>query len=250
MTQFWLWVGFISMAVGAVFFGLGANRARSERWRILFTLNFFITAIASVLYLSMVMGQGRGVFDGNETFWVRYITWFLSTPLLLLVLSHLGRNRISTVGALLGANAAMIATGLVATISPRPINYVWYLVSCGFYAGAAALLLGNYRTEAEQNNPGKVGKSSFKLLLTVHIVLWTAYPVVWILAGTGFGILSSGLEGMFYTLLDITSKVGFGLLSINTLEKLEKIPAQAGYSVEQPAVSTASMNESGVNRRY
>jgi hypothetical protein len=28
---------------------------------------------------------------------------------------------------------------------------------------------------------------------------------------------------MFYTLLDISSKVGFGLLSINTLRKLEKI---------------------------
>jgi hypothetical protein len=48
MMQFWLWVGVISMVIGAVFFGLGADRARSERWRILFTLNFFITAIASI----------------------------------------------------------------------------------------------------------------------------------------------------------------------------------------------------------
>jgi sensory rhodopsin len=223
MSQFWLGIGFVSMVMGAIMFGLGAHRAMSERWRILLTLNFFITAIASVLYLSMVMGQGKGVFHGNETFWVRYVTWFLSTPLLLLVLSHLGKTRLSTVGALIGANAAMIATGFLATISAPPTNYIWYLVSCGFYLGAVSLLLGNYRIESQQNNPGKIGKSAFKRLLTVHIGLWTAYPIVWILAGTGFGVLSSGLEGMFYTLLDISSKVGFGLLSINTLKKLEKI---------------------------
>jgi bacteriorhodopsin len=58
MTQLWLWIGFITMAVGAAFFGFGAHRAHSERWRILLTLNFFITAISSVLYLAMVMGQG------------------------------------------------------------------------------------------------------------------------------------------------------------------------------------------------
>ncbi len=240
MTQFWLWIGLVSMAIGAVFFGFSANRARSERWRILLTLNFFITAIASVLYLAMVMGQGQGTFHGNTTFWVRYVTWFLSTPLLLLVLSHLGRNRIATIGALLGANAAMIATGFLATISPTPINYVWYLVSCGFYAGEACLLLGKYRTEAEQSHPGRVGKKAFGLLLTVHIVLWTAYPIVWILAGTGFGVLSRGVEGMFYTLLDITSKVGFGLLSVNTLKKLEAVSTQTDFTnnkVEEPAAS-------------
>jgi bacteriorhodopsin len=242
MTQFWLWIGFISMAMGAVVFGLGAHRSGQERWRILLTLNFFITAIASVLYLSMVMGQGKGVFHGNETFWVRYVTWFLSTPLLLLVLSHLGKTRLSTVGALIGANAAMIATGFVATISAPPINYVWYLVSCGFYLGTVFLLLGNYRLESEQSNPGKIGKSAFKRLLTVHIGLWTAYPIVWILAGTGFGIISSGVEGMFYTLLDISSKVGFGLLSVNTLKKLEKILPSSDFDVDYPGLSRDGMS--------
>jgi bacteriorhodopsin len=237
------------MAAGAIVFGMGAHRAYNERWRILFTLNFFITTIASVLYLAMVMGQGKGVFYGNETFWVRYVTWFLSTPLLLLVLSHLGRNRITTVGALIGANAAMIATGFVATISPRPINYVWYLVSCGFYIGVTFLLLGNYRNEAELNNPGKIGKSAFSRLLAMHITLWTAYPVVWILAGTGFGVLSSGFEGMFYTLLDITSKVGFGLVSLNTLKQLEQIPDRSDVPVDYPQTSRSRIGAE-VHRPY
>lgn len=234
MTQFWLWIGFISMTVGAIFFGISASRNRSEHWKILLTLNFFITAIAAVLYLAMVMGQGKGVFYGKETFWIRYVTWFLSTPLLLLVLTHLGRNCRSTVGGLLGANAAMIATGFVATISPAPISYVWYLVSCGFFVGVAYLLLVNYRIESQQNNPGKVGKDAFNRLLTVHLVLWTAYPIVWILAVTGMGLLSSGVETMLYTLLDVIAKVGFGLLSLNTLQKLDSIPTDNGHREDEP----------------
>ena len=145
------------------------------------------------------------------------------------MLTHLGRNSRSTIGGLLGANAAMIATGFVATISPAPISYVWYLISCGFYIGVAYLLLMNYRMESQQNNPGKVGKDSSNRLLTVHIVLWTCYPIVWILAVTGFGLLSSGVETLFYTVLDVVAKVGFGLLSVNTLQKLDAASTDNGY---------------------
>ncbi len=241
MTQIWLWIGLSSMVVGAIVFGSGAHRAPNERWRILYTLNFFITTIASVLYLAMVMGQGRGIFYGNQTFWVRYVTWFLSTPLLLLVLSHLGRICVSTAGSLIGANAAMIATGFLATISPPPINYVWYLVSCGFYLGVTVLLIDRYRKEALQNHPGKVGKSAFDRLLALHISVWTVYPVVWILAGTGFGVISSGFESMFYTILDIVSKVGFGLFSVNTLTKLDRIPALETVPVDYPETAVAGI---------
>jgi bacteriorhodopsin len=220
MSQFWLWVGVISMTLGAVFFGFGANNAKSERWRNLYTINFFIVMIATVLYLTMALGQGKGTFYDRETFWVRYVTWFLSTPLLILDLTYLGRSKIATTGSLLGSNALMIATGFVATISPRPLNYIWYLVSCGAFLAVLYLLVQPYRKEALQHYPN-VGRNAFRKLLAVHIVLWTCYPVVWILADTGINMISKGSETMFYTLLDIASKVGFGFLSLNTLRMLE-----------------------------
>lgn len=227
MAQFWIWIGFLSMVAGVIFFGSKAASASSERWRILLSLNFFIAAIASVLYLVMLTGQGEGVFNGHNSYWVRYVTWILSTPLLLLELSHLGKTRLSTVGGLIGGNTLMLATGFLADIYPKPHNITWYLVSCGAYLGVAYLLLSSYREEAERNHPGKVGKDSFQRLLTVHLVLWSAYPIVWILADTGINLISDGVEAMCYTILDVTSKVGFGLLSINTLKKLEKFPIWA-----------------------
>lgn len=227
MAQFWTLIGFISMTAGALFFGYKASSANSERWRILLMLNFFIATIASVLYLVILTGQGESIYNDHNSHWVRYVTWFLSTPLLLLVLSHLGRTRLSTIGGLLGANALMLATGFLADVYPKPHNITWYFISCGAYIGVACILLSSYRAEAERNHPGKVGKDAFQRLLTVHLVLWTAYPIVWILADTGIDAISDGVEAMLYTILDVTSKVGFGLLSISTLKKLEKFPAWA-----------------------
>lgn len=150
MAQTWLWIGVVGQACGAILFGIGTHNAKNERWRILFTLNFFICFIASGLYLAMALGQGRSIIEGRPTVWVRYITWFCSTPLLLLDLTYLGRTSLPITGSLLGANAYMILTGLVATLSRRPIGYIWYFVSCGAFVAVLYMLLNQYRTEAER----------------------------------------------------------------------------------------------------
>lgn len=215
------------MVIGAIVFGFGAHTARTNRWRILYTLNFFICLIASGLYLAMAMGQGFSVLYDRPTFWARYITWFTSTPLLLADLTFLGRSSVPLIGGLLGANQFMIATGGMSAISPKPINYVWYAVSCGAFLAILYLLLGPYRQQAEQQHPRS--KTAFRKLVTVHVILWTLYPIVWMLAVTGFGVLNQAGETAGYTLLDLASKVGFGFLSLNTLQQLER----AGES--QPA---------------
>jgi bacteriorhodopsin len=220
MVQTWLWLGVFGMAIGSTLFGIGSAKARDERWKILYTLNFFICLIASALYLAMALGQGFSVIHGRPTFWARYITWFTSTPLLILDLTFLGLSNIPLLGALLGANQFMIATGAMSAISPKPINYIWYAVSCGAFLAIIYLLSVPYLQQAGRSHPrsGKV----FRRLIAVHIFLWTLYPIVWMLAGTGVGILDRSGETAGFTLLDLASKVGFGFLSLNTLQQLER----------------------------
>jgi sensory rhodopsin len=220
MTQTWLWIGVISMALGSIFFGFGAHNAKNERWQILHTLNFFICLIAAGLYLAMAFGLGVNIINGRPTYWVRFLTWFFSTPLLLLDLTFLGKTSLPITGSLLGANAYMLATGLVATVTPKPMSYIWYIVSCAAYLAIIYLLVQPYRVQAERKHPRS--KQAFRKLVTVHLVLWTLYPIVWILSPEGFSSFGQGSETMFYTLLDIASKVGFGFLSLNTLSKLEQ----------------------------
>ena len=208
------------MAVGALVFGIGAHNAKNQRWQILFTLNFFICAIASGLYLMMALGQGVSIINGKPTYWIRYVTWFCSTPLLILDLTYLGRTNLPITGSLLGANAYMIVTGFLATLSPKPISYIWYVVSCVAYLATAYLLLNQYRKQADRNYPS--AKNAFRRLLIVHLVIWTLYPIVWIFGTEGFKAFGSELETMFFTLLDLASKVGFGFLSLNTMHTLEQ----------------------------
>lgn len=220
MTQTWLWTGCIGMALGAIFFGTAAHKAQTQRWQILYILNFFICVIAAVLYLAMALGQGFDVVYDRPTYWVRYVTWSLSTPLLVLVLTFLAGSRLPITASLLGADILMIATGFVATVSAKPTNYIWYLVSCGAFLGMLYILFGVYRQEAERQHPR--AKRRFGRLVTVHAALWIAYPIVWILSSTGLNLLSSSFETLGYTLLDLASKVGFGFLSISTLRGLER----------------------------
>ena len=115
----------------------------------------------------------------------------------------------------------MIVTGFVATISPnRAIGHIWYVVSCFAFLATAYLLVNQYRQEAEHKHPKS--KKVFRKLLTVHLVFWTAYPIVWLLGNTWFNLINQGTETMFYTLLDLASKVGFGFLSLNSLHNLEQ----------------------------
>lgn len=220
MTQVWLWVGCISMTLASIFFGFGADRAQNRRWQVVYSLNFFICAIAAALYLAMIFKQGFTYVNGYSAYLTRYLTWAFSTPLTLILLSYLGRTSIPIAASMVGADVYMIVTGFVATISPKPVSNVWYVVSCGAYLGLAYLLLKQYRQQAEQQYPRS--KKVFYRLLTVHLAIWTAYPIVWLLASTGFNVINSTTESACYTLLDISAKVGFGFLALNSLKQLEQ----------------------------
>jgi bacteriorhodopsin len=227
MTQVWLWLGCISMTIGAIFFAFGADRAKNQRWQIVYSLNFFICAIAAALYLAMIFKQGFTYLGDRPAYLTRYITWTFSTPLTLVLLSYLGRTSLPIAASMVGADVYMIVTGFVATISSKPISQIWYLVSCGAYLGLVYLLLKHYRQQAEQHHPKS--KKVFYRLLTVHLVIWTAYPIVWILANTGFNVISSTTESACYTILDIAAKVGFGFLALNSLSQLEQAELASPY---------------------
>lgn len=234
MTQVWLWIGCISMTLAAIFFGFGADRAKNNRWQTVYCLNFFICAIAASLYLAMIFKQGFTYVNGHPAYLTRYITWTFSTPLTIILLSYLGSTRILIAASMIGADVYMIVTGFVATISPKPVSNIWYLISCGAYLGLAYLLLKQYRQQAEQQYSRS--KKVFRRLLTVHLVIWTAYPIVWILANTGFNVIDSTTESGCYTILDIAAKVGFGFLALNSLKQLEQAESVTQYP-QEPTLS-------------
>ena len=238
MAQTWYWIGVAAMAAGSAYFGVAAARAPERRWQILWTLYFFIALIAAVLYLVLATGFGSYVSaDGTKTTWVRYVTWFTSTPLLLLALTYLGRSSLPLTAALLGANAFMIGTGFVATVLPEDtLSLVWWTISTGAYLAIGWAFLGRYRREAKAALPASA--SVFDRLVAVHLVLWTAYPVVWMLSPEGLDLVGDAWEAGLFTVLDVAAKVGFGFLAANSLRQIEG-NGEAGVFAAAPAARPA-----------
>ena len=240
MAQLWFWIGTVAMALGSVYFGLAAARAPERRWQILWTLYFFICLIAVVLYLVMATGYGAYVSaDGTRTTWVRYVTWFTSTPLLLLALTWLGRSSLPLVAGLLGANAFMIGTGFVATILPEDaLSLTWWTISTGAYLAIAWAFVGRYKREAKAALPASA--SVFDRLVVVHLVLWTAYPVVWLLSPEGFDVVGDTWEAGLFTVLDVAAKVGFGFLAANSLRTIEQNGEAGVFETAAPPRAAAA----------
>jgi bacteriorhodopsin len=52
------------------------------------------------------------------------------------------------------------------------------------------------------------------------IVLWSLYPVVWLLGTEGFNAVGSTLEVFLFLTLDFFAKIGFGFLLLTNRQAL------------------------------
>ena len=77
----------------------------------------------------------------------------------------------------------------------------------------------------------------FDRLVLVHLVLWTAYPVVWLLSPEGLGTIGSPVEAMLFAIPDLAAKVGFGFLAASSLRTIEKNGDAGAFAPRQVATS-------------
>lgn len=221
MVQFWLWIAFIGMVIGSVIFGLKAAAMRRREGMEFPLKSFYITLWAAALYLTMILGETVTPLKGQTVYWGRYVDWVVTTPLLLLDLGVLAGLRPKLIAGVIAADIFMILTGLVATLEAPPTSYLWYIISCGAFLAILASLMTEFTASAARRNV-KVD-NLFTTLRNVLIVLWCGYPIVWILGAEGFRVINTGFETALYAILDLSAKVGFGLI----LNRDSQVLAQA-----------------------
>jgi bacteriorhodopsin len=208
------------LGTGALWIALRSVGATDERATRLYALAALIPAIALASYVAMATGVGVvavpiGGRGPVELRWARYADWLFTTPLLLLVLGVLvDADRNALFGAV-AADAFMIATGLVATLSTVPVyRYVWWAVS------TLTFLLVLYFVfvvlTAEARALGTETASAFVVFRTLTGVLWTAYPVWWLLGPRGLAAVTPVVETAGFVLLDVATKAGIGLLLLRS----------------------------------
>jgi bacteriorhodopsin len=212
-------VAFIAMGWGV----------RDEKKQEYYAITILIPAIAFVSYLTMTLGLGEvNIFVSEEVgsldiFWARYADWLLTTPLLLIDLGLLaGASRVE-IGALVGLDVMMIVTGVYGAftggaqflLSPEANRIIWWGVSTAFLLVLLYFLTSRLTAKARQMSGDAA--STFTTLRNLVIVLWLAYPVVWILGTEGtLEIIPLGVETALFAVLDVTAKVGFGFILLRS----------------------------------
>ncbi|MEF8907560.1 MAG: bacteriorhodopsin [Haloarculaceae archaeon] len=246
LTNLSLAAGTALMFLGMLYFISSGWGETDEKRQEFYIITIFIAAIAFVNYLSMLLGFGVAIIDvGGEAtpiYWARYTDWFFTTPLLLLDLGLLAGATRNELAALVGLDAAMIGTGALATLTGSKAlldttllglsvgaqRLIWWGVSTAFLLVLLYFLFGTLTQKAQRL--GGQARSTFTTLRNVVLVLWLIYPVWWIVGTEGLGVLGLGIETAGFMVLDVTAKIGFGIILLSSREALDQ--AGSGAAAE------------------
>ena len=231
-------------AVGAVVLGLGTIPSvyfalRDERNQKYYAVLAAITGIASLAYAFTSTGIGTISVNGAVFYTSRYVDWLLTTPLLILYLTMLCKPGKQLYALLLGLDVALIGLGIVAIFTEGVLSLTLFGLGAAAYVALAYLLVSELPDRASFASE-RVG-IVFAKLRNVTVVLWTLYPVVWLLAPVGFGLMTPGTEMMVIVYLDVITKVGFAILALMGHDALDDITDQSlTVNTEESESSTST----------
>merc|ERR1711871_1565408 len=103
----------------------------------------------------------------------------------------------------------MIGSGLVGALIGKGDDAAWgfWLFGMLCYLPIVYILL----VSLPNSTAGDAAQALYKKVSILTVVLWSVYPLVWVLA-EGTGSVDADQEVYLYTVLDILAKSGFGLL--------------------------------------
>ena len=232
METLWLTIGTLGFAAATVYFLSLMNGAPEGSWYF-FIITAAITGVAAFFYLTMSTGATSGLIEGRIFYWGRYLDWVITTPLLLLDLALLAlaswRSNVGLIAGLIAIDVFMVLTGLQAGSSLTAFGKgFWFIVS--IVALIVLLYLVYTRLSAAAASRPNSVQSTFRTLVLLTIILWSCYPIVWLLGSWGFGAANSTVEVFLFLILDFLSKIGFGYLLLTNRQTLSDAAGGARVS--------------------
>lgn len=185
----WYWAVTAVMAVTTfIFAGLSLTKPREKR--IFHYITAAITMIASIAYFSMASNIGwapisvefqrsASTVSGltREIFYVRYIDWVFTTPLLLLDLLLTAGLPWPTILFTILIDEIMIVTGLVGALVRSSYKWGYFAFGCAALFWIGWVLLFEARTHARHLG-ADIGKA-YIVCGTWTFALWCLYPIAW-----------------------------------------------------------------------
>ena len=255
----WLWIGTIAMLLGGcAILAIGKRRTGAEEGDTIF--HGIVPIIAACSYFAMATGVGATIIPhgtlvtaagattavatplGRLFYYARYVDWLFTTPLLLLSLCyagmHSGLRRGSLVAGLLLSDILMIVTAfLFGAIDITWMKWTWFLVSCIAFLPVYYVMWGPLLEQSRlETAPAQANYRRNAMLLSI---LWALYPVLLALSTDGLGVLGDATGVALIMILDVTSKVVYGLLATISMGKIVDNEEAGGMTTRRPVARAA-----------
>ena len=202
--------------------GMSFSKPRSHR--LFHYITAGITMVAAIAYFTMGSNLGQVPIQAEflrpdsanvaaagtrEIFYVRYIDWAITTPLLLTDLLLTAGVPAPTILIAILADEIMVVTGLVGALVQS--SYKWGYWTFGmfafFYVVYSLVFIGRSHARALGPNPTR----AFNYCGILTLGVWFLYPIAWGLAEGG-NVIHPDSEAIFYGILDVIAKPVFGFL--------------------------------------
>jgi halorhodopsin len=227
-----LWVNVALAGLSILLFVYMGRNVTSERARLIWGATLLIPLVSISSYLALLSGLTVGFIEmpaghalaGEEVMsqWGRYLTWTLSTPMILLALGLVADVDTGSLFTVIAADIAMCVTGLAAALTTSSYLFRWafYAVSCTFFVVVLYALLTEWAASATAAGTGEI----FGTLRALTVVLWLGYPLVWAVGVEGLALVGSvGVTSWGYSILDVFAKYVFSFLLLRWVANNESV---------------------------
>ena len=225
----WFTLGLLGELLGTALLAYGYTLVPEET-RKRYLLLVAIPGIAIVAYLLLVLGVGAVDGGGHTVYVVRYVDWLLTTPINVLYLGLLAQASRETIGKLVGLQALTIVFGFAGAMASGGLAYALFALGAVAFAGVVSLLYGDV-ADAAVVALSDVGASLYRTLRNFVVVLWSVYPVVWLLGAAGLGVMDVETASLVIVYLDVVTKVGFGVIALHAWLTMDSVTASDGTAV-------------------
>lgn len=225
----WFTLGLLGELLGTALLAYGYSLV-PEATRKRYLLLVSIPGIAVVAYLLLVLGVGAVDGGGHTVYVVRYVDWLLTTPINVLYLGLLAQADRETIVKLVGLQALTIGFGFGGAVASGALAYALFALGTAAFAGVVSLLYGEV-ADAAVVALSDVGASLYRTLRNFVVVLWSVYPVVWLLGAAGLGVMDVETASLVIVYLDVVTKVGFGVIALHAWLTMDSVTASGGTAV-------------------
>ena len=213
----WLWAVFSVMLTSTLILAVFTIR-RKPQDRTLCLFNICILTTATIAYFCMASDLGFTPIEvdlngpgARQIWYVRYIDWIITTPLLLSELLLMAGFSVNIILASIFADVVMVICGLVGALVSSDYKWAFYVFGCVAMTGVFYNII--YGIKLSKNIGGPKNHRNYIILTAWLLFIWCLYPIAWGLS-EGSNTISVTGEMVFYGILDLCAKPVFAALTV------------------------------------